>query len=64
MSDGHNQRVCLNLAVRQAEDIRDYADQAGLSQSELVRRLFDRFLTAEGMNLLVPQMSGAFRVRG
>lgn len=54
-------RYCVFLEPRQVEDLRVYASQAGVNQSELLRRILDSALVPESLNSTVPAMSGHFR---
>jgi hypothetical protein len=56
MSTKH--RFCIFLEHRQADSIAAVADQAGMTQAELLRRIIDHGLQEQVLNALVPPMSG------
>lgn len=54
----HNERVCFMILGRQRELISRVSQTTQLSQSEIVRRLFDYSLSSEHLNKIVPMCSG------
>jgi hypothetical protein len=50
------------LPERQDNGLRSVAQQAGLSYSELLRRMVDQCLQTTTLNVIVPAMSGKIQV--
>lgn len=57
------ERICISLSDRQREGLKSIAEQTGYSQSELVRRTLDYVLTSQGINQVIPALSGTISIR-